>query len=99
MASPAPNPIKASEGMFDIGTCWLVLTVAFYHCGKVKRRDGNLLEFEPGSWRVEDAGEIRNAVSSGKFTSAEIVNAPCIVNLDAMTAAFRWPHEVPVATL
>lgn len=90
---------KKDEGMFDVGTTWMILTVTFYHCGKIKRREGNLLEFEPGSYRIEDSGEIKNAIGSGKFTSAEIVPAACIVNLDAMTAAYRWPHEIPKATL
>lgn len=83
--------------LFKVGDTWLLLTIAFYHCGQIKAVNGDFILLEKGSQRIEDSGAVANALKTNKFDRSEVISEEVIINAQSLTSCYRWPHKLPKA--
>lgn len=78
---------------FEIGKAYFFRTVTFYLTGRITGRDGQFLLLEDAAW-VADSGRFMQAIKDGKLNEVEPVG-DAIINLDSITDAFPWKHNLP----
>ena len=76
-----------------IGKAWFIRTVTYHLVGKVTGRVGTFLTLKDASW-VADSGRFMAAIKSGLLSEVEPVG-DAIVNINAITDAFPWKHQLP----
>ena len=78
-----------------IGKSFYFRTVTYHLTGKVTGVIGNLLTLEDSAW-IADSGRFMQAIKDGKLNEVE-PTGDAIVNLDAVTDFYPWPHDLPTA--
>lgn len=81
------------ENPFEIGKSYFIRTVTYHLIGKVKEIKGAFLVLEDASW-IADSGRFHKAISEGVLDEVEPVE-DAIVNMESITDAFEWKHELP----
>lgn len=79
---------------FAIGAQYFIRTVTYHLTGRVANIVGQFLVLEDAAW-IADSGRFMQAINDGKLNEVEPVNGPVIVNLNSITDAFNWAHELP----
>jgi hypothetical protein len=79
--------------MFTKGKCYFIRTVTYHLVGKVAKIEGDFMLLKDASW-VADSGRFMNALKEGKLNEVEPVG-DAIVNLQSITDAFPWVHDLP----
>jgi hypothetical protein len=86
-----------SEGIeipFEIGGKYLFRTVTYFATGEVESIKGNFLVLKDAAW-VADTGRFREAIMTGVLSEVEPVEVPMYVNINTITDAFVWSHNLP----
>lgn len=81
-----PIPFKAGQSYF-------IRTVTYHCVGRVERIIGKFLVLQDASY-VADSGRFMNALKEGTLDEVEPTGEH-IVNVDSITDAFPWAHELP----
>lgn len=81
---------------FDVGSSYLIRTVTYHVLGKIKTIKGDFLVLENASW-VADSGRFGEALKKGSLSEVEFAGA-AVVNVNAITDAYPWIHELPNQT-
>ncbi len=81
---------------FAIGAQYFIRTVTYHLTGRVVNIVGQFLVLEDAAW-IADSGRFTQAINQGTLNEVEPVNGPVIVNLNSITDAFNWAHELPKA--
>lgn len=88
------TPMTQIEYPFVVGEKYFFRTVTYFATGRVKRITGTFLELEDAAW-VADTGRFRDAIMKGTLSEVEPVEVPMFVNMQSITDAFVWSHELP----
>lgn len=89
----AKTGTKEQYGPFAKGQSYFIRTVTFHLVGRVSGCIDSFLTLESASW-VADSGRFMNAIRDGELNEVEPVGE-AIVNLQSITDAFPWKHELP----
>jgi hypothetical protein len=81
---------------FNVGDAYLIRTVTYHVLGRVKEIKGDFLVLKEASW-VADSGRFGEALNKGSLSEIEFAGA-AIVNVNAITDAYPWAHELPDQT-
>lgn len=93
------NPSKTElTSVFEVGKAYFIRTVTYHLIGRVTAvpqhgQIGSFIRLEGASW-VADSGRFMQALQDGKLNEVE----PCgeaFVNIESITDAFPWKHELP----
>ena len=76
-----------------VGTKLFIRTVTYHLVGKVEKVFGNFMQLSKASW-VADSGRFMNAIKNGTLNEVEPVG-DAFVNINAITDAFPWKHDLP----
>ena len=79
--------------MFTKGKSYFFRTVTYHLIGKVKTVKDNWVHLTSASW-VADSGRFMQAIKNGTLNEVEPVG-DAYINLDSVTDAFPWLHELP----
>jgi hypothetical protein len=82
--------------MFDAGDKVFFRTVTYHLVGEIAQKEGDWIELKDASW-VADSGRFHKALADGTLSEVEKVGI-AFVNLNTVTDAFPWTHDLPVAT-
>ncbi len=82
-----------TENPFRAGESYFFRTVTYHLVGKVVRQTGTFLELADASW-VADSGRFMQAIKKGELDEVEPVGT-AFINIESITDAFPWPHELP----
>ncbi len=85
---------KNQEVPFQVGKNYFIRTVTYFVTGKVKAISGHFLVLDEGAW-IADTGRFSNAIDEGKLNEVEPVSVDIFVNLNSISDAFIWKHELP----
>ena len=83
--------------MFNVGEKWFLRTVTYHLVGEITEQDGSLIRLKDAAW-VADSGRFSSALKNGKLNEVEFVG-DAVVNLDTVTDAFPWKHDLPLETV
>lgn len=84
------------ESPFEVRKSYFIRTVTYHVLGSVKEIKGDFLVLEKASW-VADSGRFGKAIKTGCLSEVEFTG-PAIVNVNAITDAYPWDHELPIET-
>ena len=95
--SPSPERPPNRE-RFKKGTRYLFRTVTHYQIGKVVDSDDQFVWLEDAVW-LADSGRFSECLKTGSVSEFEPIPDECkpMVNIQALSDAFVWPHETPVS--
>lgn len=79
---------------FRIGKKYFLRTVTYFATGEVTAIVGNWLVLKDGAW-IADTGRFRDAIMKGMLSEVEPVDVPMYVNMNSITDAFDWIHDLP----
>lgn len=79
---------------FVTGASYFIRTVTYHLTGRLKAIDGAFLILEECSW-IADSGRFSDAINNGMLSEVEPVNGLVRVNMNSITDAFDWKHELP----
>lgn len=82
------------ECPFKVGGKYFFRTVTYFATGKVKAIVGQFLVLHDAAW-VADTGRFSNALATGILSEVEPVDVEMFVNLNSLTDAFEWKHQLP----
>lgn len=85
-----------AELPFEIGSSYFIRTVTYHLTGRITRIAGQFLVLEDAAW-IADSGRFSEAIDEGRLNEVEPVNGLVIVNMNSITDAFNWAHELPRA--
>ena len=82
---------------FRTGTAYFLRTVTYHIVGRMLRREGNLLILTDAAW-VADSGRWAEATAKGTLNEVEPFppGHEVAVNLDTITDATAWNHQLPL---
>jgi hypothetical protein len=86
--------VGENEIPFVIGGKYFIRTVTYFATGEVESIKGNFLVLKDASW-IADTGRFRDAIMSGVLNEVEPVEVPMYLNINTITDAFDWQHELP----
>lgn len=78
---------------FEVGGKYFIRTVTYHLTGKVEAIQGNFLVLSDASW-IADSGRFNEAIAKGTLSEVEPVGT-AFVNMNSITDAFPWKHELP----
>ncbi len=81
---------------FDSGKSYFIRTVTYHVLGKVKDIKGDFLVLQNASW-IADSGRFGEAIVKGTLSEVEFTGE-AIVNVNAITDAYPWTHDLPDRT-
>jgi hypothetical protein len=82
--------------MFESGK-FFFRTVTYHALGNIVERQNNFVKLEDASW-VADSGRFSKAIENGDKALLEVEYVGTMyVNLDTVTDAFPWEHDLPKA--
>lgn len=79
---------------FQVGKAYFIRTVTYFATGQVKAIVGNFLVLEKAAW-IADTGRSRQAIMDGLLNEVEPVEVDMFLNVNSITDAFVWKHELP----
>lgn len=79
--------------MFKVGDKLFLRTVTYHLVGRIDAIDGEWVKLADASW-VADSGRLTQAIKNGTLAEVEPVGI-AFVNLQTVTDAFPWRHELP----
>ena len=79
---------------FKVGDAYYIRTVTYHMTGRVKAIVGQFLVMEDGAW-IADSGRFTDAIMKGILSEVEPVEVDMYVNLNSITDAFQWKHDLP----
>lgn len=79
--------------MFKVGDKLFLRTVTYHLVGRIDAIDGEWVKLADASW-VADSGRLTQAIKDGTLAEVEPVGI-AFVNLQTVTDAFPWRHELP----
>ena len=83
-----------NEYPFTVGESYFIRTVTYHLTGKVNQIKGKFLILEEAAW-IADSGRFMQAINDGTLGEVEPIKVVAIVNIDTITDAFPWMHELP----
>ena len=86
--------VGGNEIPFVVGGKYFIRTVTYFATGRVAEVKGNFLVLEDAAW-IADTGRFREAIMSGVLSEVEPVEVPMYLNINTITDAFEWSHELP----
>lgn len=86
--------IDAKECPFEIGGKYFIRTVTYFATGEVEEIRGDFLVLKDAAW-VADTGRFRQAIMDGVLNEVEPVEVAMFVNMNSITDAFEWEHNLP----
>lgn len=85
---------KKLDVPFKIGANYFIRTVTYFATGKVKAIVGQFLVLEDAAW-IADTGRFMEAIMEGKLNEVEPVSVDMFININSITDAFVWEHDLP----
>ena len=84
---------------YEIGKCYLIRTVTFFHIGKLTAVYRGELILSDAAW-VADTGKWSKAMQEGPdmLDEVEMHHGPVIVSRSAIVDAVEWKHPLPTET-
>lgn len=86
--------VDGQELPFVIGGKYFIRTVTYFATGMVKEIKGNFLVLESAAW-IADTGRFRDAIMTGVLNEVEPVEVQMYLNVNTITDAFEWKHNLP----
>lgn len=81
---------------FELNKSYFIRTVTYHVVGRVEKIHGDFLVLKNASW-VADSGRFSVAIEKGKLSEVEYVGF-AIINVNAITDAYPWTHDLPTKT-
>lgn len=85
--------MKNPETPFEVGKAYFIRTVTYHLTGEVRAIVGQFLVLEKAAW-IADSGRFASAIGKGELNEVEPVG-DAIVNVNSITDAFPWKHDLP----
>lgn len=82
------------EVPFQVGKAYFIRTVTYFATGRVRAIVGNFLVLDEAAW-IADTGRFSNALATGVLNEIEPVDVDMYLNLNSITDAFVWKHNLP----
>lgn len=79
---------------FQVGKSYFIRTVTYFATGRVKAIVGSFLVLEDAAW-IADTGRFRQAIMEGTLNEVEPVEVDMFLNVNSITDAFVWGHDLP----
>lgn len=86
--------VEGNEIPFLVGEKYFIRTVTYFATGRVKAIKGHFLVLEDGAW-IADTGRFRQALVDGVLNEVEPIDCEMYLNINTITDAFEWVHELP----
>jgi len=87
--------VDISELNDFVGQKLFIRTVTYHLVGKVEKIVGHFFVLSKASW-VADSGRFMQAIKDGELDEVEPVGQ-AFVNINSITDAFPWKHELPTS--
>ena len=78
---------------FEVGKCYFIRTCSYHWTGRVTAIRGRFLLLADAAW-IADSGRFHEAITTGELGEVEPVT-DVIVNIDSITDALLWVHDLP----
>ncbi len=85
---------EKKENPFVIGESYFIRTVTYHLTGRLKKIVGNFLILEDAAW-IADSGRFKQAINDGVLNEVEPVKVCPLINIESITDAFPWFHDLP----
>lgn len=85
---------KQMDYPFKVGGSYFIRTVTYFATGRVKAIVGQFLVLEDAAW-IADTGRFMEAIMDGKLNEVEPVSVDMFINVNSITDAFIWKHDLP----
>lgn len=86
--------VGENEIPFVVGGKYFIRTVTYFATGRVAEIKGQFLVLEDASW-IADTGRFRDAIMAGVLNEVEPVEVAMYLNMNTITDAFEWKHDLP----
>ncbi len=99
IAEAKKGKVKIVDGKalpFEIGGKYFIRTVTYFATGEVEEIKGDFLVLKDAAW-IADTGRFTQALATGVLSEVEPVETPMFVNINTITDAFEWQHNLPRA--
>jgi len=86
--------VSGEEIPFVIGGRYFFRTVTYFATGEVESIKGHFLVLKDAAV-IFDTGRFADALKSGVFSEIEPSEVPMYLNINTITDAFDWSHNLP----